>query len=625
MAEWAQQLRDYEDLLRQKFRKALEGDFLSHQYPPSYDFSGSRYAGDDSGLQILDDYQSTRRSLRHKLEGLIRENHRYSWFVLVRAARERHRFEHPGWAPWSPLDWYERLIEPAELYFGRTPMTLELMQDYVRCLSETAAHMLAFVVETVEACGLVQEPVSEVPPDAQARPELSASWSQRPERGPGATPENAAPGGRPATANLASEGRRDGRGTGLPAPDATASAWMQWAASQGLLRRAGAGDDHGAELPGTAAGDKQEKNARGAALETPVAAILAGVFSRVRSELRCHAEVRGLMRKLQPILVHWVSRDLEFFHDPAHPLRVWVGSLINTGIRIGPEIRVDESTVVAGYLTQMQHSVESLQQASGSLDRAAMQSLLDAWRQALAAADSRWRGHAQEVFLEPLCERERAARARRNLTVCVLETEADLPAAAAEEIMRAWEAVLAVDESAAQPLDAAVHEVVRAICQKATPQSVNPLVQRIAATARAHQLEEERVRLIVQHLGRAHLRHLRTTSGESRFDPGARLHTRRSTRLEDDDPDLLTDLDDEWVFEASRIRVDDWFEQVDKASGQVHRMGLLWRGEATRAFLFVSLDRVTARRHSLQGVAQELREGRMRPLPADNPLDMLLT
>lgn len=331
------------------------------------------------------------------------------------------------------------------------------------------------------------------------------------------------------------------------------------------------------------------------------------------------------MRKLQPSLVHWVSHDLEFFHDPAHPLRVWMGSLINAGIRIGPETRVDESSVVAGYLTQMQHAVESLQKAHGSLDRAAMQSLLDAWREALAFEDSRWRGHAEEAFLQPLCERERAARARRSLTVCVLETEADLPATAAEEIELAWESVLAVDEEAVQPLDAAVQEVVRAICQKATPQAVNPLVQRIAATARAHQLGEERVRMIVQHLGRAHLRHLRATSGEPRFDPATRLHTRRSTRLEDDDPDLLTDLDDEWVFEASRIRVGDWFELVDKASGQVHRMGLLWRGEATRAFLFVALDLVNARRHSLQGVAQELREGRMRPLPADNPIDVLLT
>lgn len=178
-----------------------------------------------------------------------------------------------GGRPWSPLNWYERLIEPAELYFGRTPMTLEMMQDYVRCLSETAAHMLAFVVETVEACGLVREPVSEIPYDEQARPALPASWSQRPERGPGAAPDNAAPEERPAAADLASEGSRDGPGTGLPAPDATASAWMQWAVSQGLLRPAGAGEDRGAELPGTAAGDKQEKKDRRAALETPVGAI----------------------------------------------------------------------------------------------------------------------------------------------------------------------------------------------------------------------------------------------------------------------------------------------------------------------------------------------------------------
>lgn len=95
-------------------------------------------------------------------------------------------------------------------------------------------------------------------------------------------------------------------------------------------------------------------------------------------------------------------------------------------------------------------------------------------------------------------------------------------------------------------------------------------------------------------------------------------------RLEDDNADLLTDLDDTWVFDASRIRTGEWFEVVDKASGHVHHVALVWRGEATRGFLFLSLDLGASRRHSLQGVAQELREGRMRPLPDDNPLDALL-
>jgi|GEM_PF-5281887 len=107
-AEWANQLQGYQYVLRRQFEEALERDFVSTTYPPEYEFSGSSYADDNSGLQILDDYQSTRRSLRHKLEGLVREQNRYSWFVFLQAAREDHRFEHPGWAPWSPLNWYER-------------------------------------------------------------------------------------------------------------------------------------------------------------------------------------------------------------------------------------------------------------------------------------------------------------------------------------------------------------------------------------------------------------------------------------------------------------------------------------------------------------------------------------
>ncbi len=614
-SEWANQLQGYQFVLRRQFEEALERDFLATTYPPKYEFSGSSYAGDNSGLQILDDYQSTRRSLRHKLEGLVREHNRYSWFVFLQAAREEDRFEHPGWAPWSPLNWYERLIETAEAQFGRTDMTLDLMRGYVRCLGSTAATTLAFVVETVESCGLVREPVSEEPDGDLDRPAARASW--------GAASAEPAPDGAPQPATEADEAAPAGAGGGvgvaarapMPAADAAPEAWQQWAASSGWLPAAG-----GAGMgPAASAGGSAVE----ASLEDVITGVLAGVFSEVSRQLECHPEFRAVMLKLQPLLARVVSRDLEFFHDPAHPLREWVGSLINSGVRISPDNGAEDAALVKGYLDAMRQSVERLEKEVDVLDRAGAQALREAWDTALAEQDAHWQTRAR-ALAEPMCEKERAARARRTLTVCVLETGAELPERAAEQIAEAWEDLLAVDEAAVQVLDAEVQEVVRAICNGVTPQEVNPLVQKIVATAREHGADEARIKAVVQHLGQAHLQRIRAAADEPRFDPQARIQARRATRLEDDDPDLLTDLDDPWVFDASRMRTGEWFELVDKASGQLHRMGLVWRGEATRGYLFLSLDQGASRRHSLQGVAQELREGRMRPLPTDNPLDALL-
>lgn len=618
-AEWANQLQGYQYVLRRQFEEALERDFVSTTYPPEYEFSGSSYADDNSGLQILDDYQSTRRSLRHKLEGLVREQNRYSWFVFLQAAREDHRFEHPGWAPWSPLNWYERLIESAEEQFGRTDMTLGLMRAYVRCLGQTAAPTLAFVVETVEGCGLVREPVSEVPEGDLPGASPRASWAHATrEGGPATASESAAT--ESAAPAVGGAGGLAVSGAVMPAPDAGAADWLQWAAAAGWLPSghgvaAGGGGTATAAVAGEATAEPR--------IESVIERVLAGVFAEVSRHLDCHAAFRAVMLELQPLLVRAVSHDLEFFHDPGHPLREWVGSLINTGVRISPEVSADDSETVRRYLEAMRRSIEHLGRAIEDLDRPAAQALADNWAAAVAVEHEHWQAQAAE-FTGPMCQRERAARARRTLTVCVLETGAELPECSAEQIAEAWEDLLAVDEAAVQVLDGQVQELVRAICNQATPQEANPLVQRIVATAREHGADEARVKAVVQHLGQAHLQRIRASADEPRFDPQARIEARRAVRLEDDDPDLLTDLDDPWVFDASRIRTGEWFEVVDKATGQLHRMGLVWRGEATRGYLFLSLDLGASRRHSLQGVAQELREGRMRPLPDDNPLDALL-
>ncbi|WP_026279830.1 DUF1631 family protein [Thioalkalivibrio sp. ALJ16] len=620
-SEWANQLRSYQFVLRRQFEEALERDFLSATYPPAYDFSGSAYAGDDSGLQILDDYQSTRRSLRHQLEGLIREHNRYSYYVFVQAAREDDRFEHPGWAPWSPLNWYERLIESAEEQFGRTDMTLSLMRGYVQCLGKTAAPALAFVVETVEACGLVREPVSEAPDGDLSRAPARPSWGDT--RADNGEPEAQTPADA-ASADPALLAGPDGAAAGgavaggggrarMPAADAGPEAWQRWAATAGWLPGDG----------GVVPAESGAAPAGAPSLAAVIEGILAGVLAEVSQQLLCHAEFRGLMQSLPPLLARAVSRDLEFFHDPAHPLRQFAGSLVNTGVRISPGVKIEDSEAVKRYLLAMRAAIQRLANEADTIDRAGAEDLYASWEAARAAEDTNWWEGAQERAA-PMMQQERAARARRSLTVCVLETGAELPERAAEQIADAWEDLLAVDEAAQQVLESEVQEVARAICNRATPQEVNPLVQRIVGTAREFGADDDRIKAVVQHLGQAHLQRIRATGNEPRFDPQARIQARRTLRLEDDDRDLLTDLDDRFVFDASRIRRGDWFECVDKASGESWRVGLVWRGEATRGFLFLSLDQGRCRRHSLQGVAQELREGRMRPLPVDNPLDALL-
>ncbi|WP_020008839.1 DUF1631 family protein [Thioalkalivibrio thiocyanoxidans] len=633
--EWANQLHAYQYVLRREFEEALEHDLRTTTYPPHYDFSGTQYAGGDSGLQVLDDYQSTRRSLRHKLEGVIRANNRYSYYMFQQAASEGHRFEHAGWAPWSPLHWYERLIETAERQFGRTAMTLDLMRAYVQCMGRTGAPMLAFVVETIDECGLVTEPPrSPEAQESESVPQQRASWAHY----TGASPSRSAPestaDGDPAALGLGTAGSAGARE--MPTPDADPAAWAQWARAlvqaQGMPRSAphAAGAPDGGGAAGAPAphtdGERAEPGSPDFSREslTPfILDLLQGMFDHIFRQVGFNSRVRAAIADMQFSLARVVIRDLSFFRDRSHPLRLWIGSLINTGVRVSPDDQAEGNDAIEAYVRHIQESVNRLRHEADSMDRDAAQALLDDWLFAIEEEDARWQ-EQQDPHIDPLRQEERAARARRSLTICVLETGAELPERSAEEIAEAWEDLLAADGDAAKQLDQTVKDVAKAICKRATPQEVNPMVQRIVATAREGGVSEERVKAVVQHLGQAHLQRIRASGDEPRFDPQERIRARRSVRFEDDDPDLLTDQDDPYVFEASRIQVGDWFEFIDKASGETQRMALVWRGEATRRFLFLSLDGVTSRRHSLQGVAHEMREGRMRALPRDNPLDAMI-
>ncbi len=621
--DWSRQIRAHEYEVRREFDEGLVRDLTTTAYPPKYEFSGSSYAGAEGGLQILDDYQSTRRSLRHTLEGVVRENNRYSWFMFTRAAREEQRFEHPGWAPWSPLHWYERLIETAERHFGRSAMTLDLMRGYVQCMSRSGAPMLAFVVETVDGCGLVRDAAEAY--ESEPTPQQKATWEGYTRGRSTPTP----PAGADDRAVLGLGATTSATGVEMPPAEAEPSDWARWAmtmaqahgvpvAASGAEETADGATETGAVRPDPGAEDFSRES-----LTPFILDLLQGMFDHIFRQVGFNPRVRAAIADMQFALARVVIRDLAFFRDRAHPLRLWIGSLINTGVRVSPQDGVEDQAAVEAYLRHIEESVNRLRSEADSMDRAGAQALLDAWLETIEGEDARWQ-EQQDPHIDPLRQEERAARARRSLTVCVLETGAELPQGAADQIAEAWEDLLAADGEAAETLNEGVKAVARAICNKATPQDVNPLVQDIVATARAAGIPAERVKAVVQHLGQAHLRRIRPGSDEPLFDPQERIRARRSVRYEDDDPDLLTDLDDVYVFEASRIRIGDWFEVVDKGSGTTRRMALVWRGEATRRFLFLSLDGVTSRRHSLQGVAQEMREGRMQPLPSDNPLDAMI-
>lgn len=631
---WANDFRMFERRVLRDFEDALTEDFRNSAYPPQYEFSGVVFADQDDGLTILDDYQSTRRSLRHQLEGLLRENHRYSHYVFTRAAQENNRFEYPNWAPWSPLHWYERLIEIAELYFGKTDMTLDLMRSYIDCVQKTSAPTLAFVVKAIEHGGLITESRT-VPDEATANLRKRASWKRF--ASPGADADGtasdassgqAAPGWHPAT-----RAAEDGATPRMPETNADPGQWLAWAS--GMARSPVL---HGARAtsadPGTAGSDDvsltrfvmpAEQADPKSALMPFILDLLQGLFDHIFREVGFNPAVRTLIGEMQYPLATAVIRDLSFFRNRSHPLRLWIGSLVNVGIRINPQTHPD-SAEVERYLHCIRESVEQLRNQADHLDRDTAEVLKNHFLERVEAEDAGW--HARQIRQIDLPnEEEWAEQARRNLALAALESDAELPAAAAEEIFKSWETVLAVEHDAGEAgeaLHAVVRQVIGHICNRAGAGEVNPLVTRAREYARAAGLAEDRISDLVRHLGQAHLQLLRAPEDAERFEPRTRLQTRESVRYEDDDPALEQDCDDDYVFAAIGLDIGDWFEFTDAAGQNPQRMALIWRGDTTRRYLFLSVDGVYARRHSLQGVAQELRQGRMRALPEDDPLDTLI-
>ncbi|AHF00282.1 DUF1631 family protein [Thioalkalivibrio paradoxus] len=624
-ARWGLELGRFP--IARDFEAAIRRDLRDTRYPPTYEFSGISFAGDHSGLAILDDYQTTRRSLRHGLEALIRSENGYSHLILFQAAREDDRFEHPNWAPWSPLHWFERLFEAAERYLGRSRLALELMAAYVQCLTQSGGGVLATVAEAVEGCGLVPDPAPTVAPGPDAAP--SASWSdyRLPELGTGGRSGKDAQGAAIAPSQPGP--------TPMPDRGEDPDAWAHWARSRlhamgsgGTTGTAGAQTDRdtaSAEYPSVPAAGSgiSAAPATRESLHALIRDLLDTTLRQSFRQIGFHPGAEEAILAILPSLSTIAAQDLDFFRERRHPLRTWLGDVINAGARITPDCRDDPSGAVGHYLERLQGFGDRLRALADAMDRTQAQALLADWSSETERDWARWQ-ELQQDRIWPLRHKEHIARACRGVTVCVLETGASLPEDAAGQIAGAWGEILDRLPDGEQQLDADIRAVVRAICRMASPSEVNTLVRQALADAQHSGIPEGQIRAMVARLGQAHLQHLRPPPNAARFDPHQSLRTRQSVRLPDDDPDLLSQFDDIHVFEANRIRVGDWCEFVDRTDGRLQRMALAWRGEATRSFLFVSLDGGSDRRHSLQGVANELREGRMRMLPDDNPLDAIL-
>ena len=644
---WAFDLGTLLTPIRMEFADTLANDLKTTRYPPEYGFSGIAFADGDGNLMALDDYQSTRRSLRHELEAAVK-SHRYSAFILRQAAVEDRRFQHPNWAPWSPVHWFERLVEITERHFGKTAKSLELARSYANCLAKSGARLFPDLAAEIDALGLVT--VTEDAFETEGTSGHGASWRS--------LVGSSAPFGRANETNRAAPGRlsspdpgsehgagplRDSRTSPVPQEGADEAEWLQWA--RGMLQVVG-GSGHSPRASTSAISVPSTEGSptfmgpvhiiRGELLQPADASqqsyaslapfvldLLQGMFDHIFRQTGFNPKVRAAIGDMQYGLARVVIRDLSFFRDRSHPLRLWIGSLINTGLRISPHEDPSDNEMVQRYLARIDRSVTRLRAEAEHMDREGAQSLLDEWLAGIAEDGALWE-EQHESNIQPLEQNEHLARAWRSVRTCVLETDASLPLEAAERIAEAWSDLLAMEEGGTGTLHNDMKAIVEGICRKALPIDVNPMVNRLVTDALEEGFPNDRVRSVVTRLGKAHLQHSRAGADTARFDPSATRQRHGILRFEDDDPDLPPTEDEESLYHASRIRVGEWFEFVTRDSGDIQRMALIWRGEASRGFLFLSLDGTASRRHSLQGVAHEIRAGRMRHLPQDNPLDTLI-
>ena len=688
--EWSLDLARVRHRIERDFRDAVSNDLKALDHRRAYAFSGIEFAKDDSGLQFLDDYQSSRRSLRHGFESLFRADHGYSYFILAKAARERARFEHVNFAPWSPLNWFERLFEAAEHYMGRQRITLEFMTSYVQCIKKTDAQLLATVVEIVEGCGLVED--TSLSFESEIRRENAASWANFRQSGPAAglapmgddARQVSQQPGHPQTAQIPTPAivtqLFSSPIVAKPETQQGADSWAHWArtmldasreetgslASQGKgsdgyagggsdgrensvgldaerriegpTTRGGRGIDGRGEIAREGAGSRATgTSAAGqttaheapsgvssdnAALDSLLRELLEAWLGRIFEEIGFHPVMANRILLVAGPVAEVIVRDMTFFHDRSHPLRVWLGDLVNTGVRISPHAADTDHASMAALLGMIDEFADQLRKRASDMDRPAQEQFLLGWNERMSAYDVSWLS-SHEDALEPFLETERRSRAQRGLTVCVLETGAELPRDAAEKIIQAWESILGISQEDSN-LTADIKAVVSALCEKSLPEEIAPKIRKMFADAGDSGVDKDRIKAVINLLGSAHLEHIRPPADAPRFNPQENIRKRRSVRCTDDDPDFMGEQDDVYVFEASRMRVGLWYETVDRGTGVLDRLALIWRGEATRRFVFASLDGRLLRCHSLQGAAHEMREGRLRALPVDNALDAII-
>lgn len=613
------ELASHKEELIDSFYHRLEQDFASNEHPPTYKFSGISFAAEGSELAFLDDYQSSRRSLRHELEGMMR-GHRGNeiaellqgqgqgelFELLAQFAKQNRRFQYPNWAPWAPLHWFERLFEIAEQIFGEEDITLAIMQTYTRFAGTDAEALLQSILKILIQSGLtIQEEPQEPEPT-------------------GATNANTSPATPALTAPAVTE----------PVPPAAPAKPVgqpgQVAAAPGF------------DVPGAARhASPQDTELTRAALQEararipddlPEAYRIPFILDILQIGLRhtlagwaLDPRVRLLLKELTPPLAEALVTQPDFFQAPQHPLRSWLGGMINAGLRLQPSSTDPTQQPTLRVLHALTQSVRQLRKQVLPISQENARQLLATWHQQMQLEEHRWLAHSQETQRIELMD-DRLIEAQRKLVLRILQRKQTLPLAAAQQIVTAWREVTDFTQNQGTTGEPLMQQIVQSVCAKAAPQDVAAQITQLKIAVQHQGMTEHQAKILLGRLGQAHLLCLKASPDNMPFNPELTVRDPTILALADDDPDLdVNSITAETREQANAYKVGQWFELTDPERVHTKRLGLVWRGTRSRAFLLASLNGQTTRLHSLAGVAHEIQQGRMTPLPnAVQVLDELL-
>lgn len=610
------ELASHKEELIDSFHHRLEQDFASNEHPPTYKFSGINFAAQGSELAFLDDYQSSRRSLRHELEGMMR-GHRGNeiaellqgqgqgelFQLLAQFATQNQRFKYPNWAPWAPLHWFERLFEIAEQIFGEEDITLAIMQTYTRFAGTDAEALLQSILKILIQSGLTiqeepQEPESPAADTPSATSEITPPVVTEPV--PPATPVK--PVGQPGQAAAA---------PGFDLPGATRHANTEDTdLARAKLREASA------QIPD----DLPD------AYRIPfMLDILQIALQHTLAGWALDARVRLLLKELTPPLAEALVNQPEFFQAPQHPLRSWLGGMINAGLRLQPSSTDPMQQPTLRVLHLLTQSVRQLRKLVLPISQEDAQQLLTTWQQQVQMEEHRWLAQNQEAHRIERMD-DRLIEAQRKLVLRLLQRKQTLPLAAAQQMVVAWREVTDFTQDQGATGEPLMQQITQSVCAKAAPQDVAAQITQLKIAVQHQGMTEQQTKILLGRLGQAHLLCLKASPDSMPFNPELTVRDSTILAMADDDPDLdVNSIAGETREQANAYKVGQWFELTDPERIHTKRLGLVWRGTHSRAVLLTSLNGQTTRLHSLAGIAHEIQQGRMTPLPnAVQVLDELL-